>query len=102
MGLDIDLQDEFGHTLGSTGDPTNILHRLLPDLNDRAFPLVRFIDWNGNTVFNRLQMDEFLEEWERVTKKAHRQDELKLLAEIRDLAKQCRSAVHLYLKFIGD
>ena len=43
MGFDIELQDESGRRIKSTGDPTNILHRVLPNLNDHAFPLVRFI-----------------------------------------------------------
>jgi hypothetical protein len=102
MGFDIELQDERGTCIKSTGDPTNILHRVLPEVSDETFPLLRFVDWWGNTIFNGPQMEEFLEEWERVMKNANGDDDLRLLTEIRDLAGQCRSGIHLYLKFIGD
>ena len=45
MGLDIVLEDENGGQLASTADPQNHLHRLLPDIADTSFALIRYIDW---------------------------------------------------------
>jgi hypothetical protein len=60
------------------------------------------IDPYGNTVFNRLQIERFLEEWATVSVKARSSEERSLLAAIEKMAFRCQREVHLYLKFIGD
>jgi len=102
MGLNIILQDERGKTIDQISDPKNILHRLLPSVEDTTFQCLRFIDWYGDTIFNRLQMELFLNELERITQKASTKKETNLLANIRNLAQRCQNEPHLYLKFCGD
>ncbi len=102
MGLDIVLEDENGGQLASTADPQNHLHRLLPDIADTSFALIRYIDWYGDTVFNRLQMEDFLEEWARLYEKAEADAERKVLREVESLASKCADDLHTYLRFIGD
>ena len=102
MGLDIFLQDENGNVLKNIGDPHNLLHQLLPSLEDTSYSLLRFVDWYGDTIFNRLQMETFLIEWERLIKKAGVGEEFELLAQIKNLARLCQKTPHLYLKFYGD
>ena len=102
MGLGIALQDEQGSQLDMVADPKNYLGRLLPELGDPTHPILASIDFYGDTVFNRMQMDRFLGEWADVSAKVQTPDEQKLVSAIETLARRCRDEVHLYVKFIGD
>ncbi|MGI8836494.1 MAG: hypothetical protein ACR2H4_07625 [Pyrinomonadaceae bacterium] len=102
MGLRLVLETERGEPIESVEDPKNLLHRLLPSAEDRSFQLLRFIDWYGNTVFNELQIDTFLVEWERLKQAVQAKEESALLNNIEDLARRCKEEPHLYLKFYGD
>jgi hypothetical protein len=101
MGFDINLETERGEVRATVEDPKNLLHRLLErSISDE--PLLAEIDWNGDTVFNRLQMPRFLSQWQILAKNSNSPEEAKLVDEVRALAEQFESGVHLYLKFIGD
>ncbi len=102
MGLDVILEWEDGERIEDVGDPHNLLHRLLPPHDDDSYQCLRFIDWYGDTVFNRLQMTPFLAEWERLYSAAQSEEEKELLRSIETLARRCQSEPHLYLKFYGD
>ena len=102
MGLGIALQDESGAELVSVADPKKDLGKLLPEHDDPTHPMLASIDFYGDTVFNRMQMDRFLEEWADVSAKANGQEEKALVSTIEGLARRCQDEVHLYLKFIGD
>jgi hypothetical protein len=60
------------------------------------------IDCYGDTVFNRIQMTRFLEEWTYAESQAETEYEKALASAVRRMATRCRDEVHLYLKFIGD
>ena len=103
MGLEIQLQGEFGNQIEGIADPKDHLARLLPPYEQSAsYPLLASIDPYGDTVFNRLQIPRFLSEWAEVVSKARRQEEQWLVSEIDRLARRCSDEVHTYLKFIGD
>jgi hypothetical protein len=102
MGLSIVLETEFGEALERVDDPTDILHHLLPSCDDNSYCVLRFIDWYGNTVFNRQQVQIFLEEWEKIKVRARDERDVELLARVAKLAEKCLSEPHQYLKFIGD
>lgn len=102
MGLAVVLEDERGERIGGVEDPTNVLHRLLPAPDDRDFPCLRYVDRYGNTVFNRGQLSDLVEEIRRVAKKATDHEEIEILGTIVELALRGLSEPHLYLKFIGD
>jgi hypothetical protein len=99
VGIDINLQNENGEILESVGDPRNLLSKLLPN---GGFSLLSGIDRYGDTTFNRLQMDPFLQEWGHLHSKAPTSEQAKLLGEIEKLALRCRDGRHLHLKFVGD
>jgi hypothetical protein len=44
----------------------NFLHRLLPPHDDDTYYCLRYVDWYGDTVFNRLQIETVLQELERI------------------------------------
>jgi len=101
MGFDINLEKESGEVLATIADPKNILHRLLERCVAEE-PCLAEIDWNGDTVFNRLQIPRFLAEWQVLAKNSNSLEEDKLVSEIKTMAERCQGGVHLYLKFIGD
>jgi hypothetical protein len=69
---------------------------------DTSYNLLCYIDPYGDTVFNRLQMDVFLLEWDRLRTMAGTPEHLAAWTGVRDLARKCNEDEHLYLKFIGD
>jgi hypothetical protein len=102
MGLTINLETERGAILSTVGDPKNTLHRLLRATPPHASSCLGFIDWYGNTIFNYLQMDPFLIEWQALRGHAFDEEENRIISEVESLAVRCRNERHLYLKFIGD
>ena len=102
MGLNVALETNRGECLGRVADPTNILHRLLPGHDEKQYQCLRFVDWYGDTWFNRLQIEQFLLEWDMISSKAATAEEIQLLAQIKGLAQRCQKEPHLCLKFYGD
>jgi hypothetical protein len=99
MGIDVNLQDERGTVIEFLHDEKSLLNKLLPRENRS---LLSGIDPYGDTIFNRLQMDQFLSEWNELRKKEMAPDQANHLQKIETLALRCQREVHLYLKFIGD
>jgi hypothetical protein len=101
MGFCIILEGEDREPLEQVEDPKDVLHQLLPS-EDASYHYLRFIDWYGDTVFNRLQIQPFIREWDRLTESAQTSDQTAILRRIKELALRCRQEPHLYLRFYGD
>ena len=101
MGITVVLEDDRGNIIDRVEDPPNLLHRLLPNPQDVSFHMLRFIDPYGDTVFNRLQMETFIEEWDKITR-AGTEEERSFFSRVRDLATEAQKRIHTYLKFYGD
>ena len=99
MGIDVNLQDERGAVIESLHDEKSLLNKLLPRENHS---LLSGIDPYGDTIFNQLQMDQFLSELNELKKREMAPDQAKHLEKIETLALRCQRGVHLHLKFIGD
>ena len=54
--------------------------KLLREHGDPTHPMLASIDFYGDTVFNRMQMDRFLEEWAEVSAKANALEEKVLVS----------------------
>ncbi len=102
MGLTVALENESGQPLERIEDPTNILHRLLPGSDNKTYNCISTIDWYGDTVFNHLQIKQFLEEWRRLEPDASKPTDTALLKAIENIAMRVANEHHLYLKFYGD
>lgn len=102
MGLTVVIETETGEAIDRVEDPTNVLHRLLPSPENARFRYLGAIDWYGDTVFNYLQIPQFLEEWSQITAMASVPAESALMRNIKKLAERVGSERHLYLKFYGD
>ncbi len=97
MSWVVKLEDE----LGERGDWV-MLHGVVPAFEEREFPLLRCIDPYGRTIFNHLQMESFLQEWERVQERARDDSQANAWKNIRQMAETCRKDRDLYLKFVGN
>ena len=97
MSLVVKLEDD----LGEHSDWV-MLHGVLPAREDREFSLLRCIDPYGTTVFNHLQMESFLEEWERLHERAADETQKEAWRKIKEMAQRCKTDRDLYLRFVGN
>jgi hypothetical protein len=101
MSLTINLETEDGKILTSICD-NNLLQESIPTIEDEKFYCLKYIDLYGDTVFNRLQMDDLIKELLIVKAESKSTDLSDFIGVLVDLAKKCKNDVHLYLKFYGD
>jgi hypothetical protein len=101
MPLKVVLQNIRNVARGQVIPSGGLLERI-PPFNDESFPLLQFIDEYGNTVFNGLQMRQFIKEWELIMSRAETEEEIDCLLHVRYLAEECQNHPHLFLRFIGD
>jgi len=97
MSLVIKLEDDLGER-----SEWVLLHGVIPARDERDFPLLRCVDAYGKTVFNHLQMENFLDEWERVRDRARDETQRDAWEKIKDLARACQQDRDLYLRFVGN
>jgi hypothetical protein len=103
MGITVVLEDSAGAPLATVEDPTNALHRMLPQRDKgRGSRLLGYVDWYGDTTFNYLQADDLLREWHELGPLVQEADARRVFEGVRELAERLRSERHLYLKFYGD
>ena len=102
MGIVAVVEDVQGTKIATLEDPTNILHRLLPAHDDLTFRLLNYVDWYGDTTFNRLQLPEVRRELRRLIDGRRSPEEVAFLERLDALAARAEAEVHLYLKFYGD
>ena len=102
MGLDIYLEDEFGEELDAFTDEGGVLAAAIP-AGDASYPMLRYVDVEGTTSFNRLQLAAVIPELERLeAAHAGRTDVKQALARALKLARMGASEPHLYLRLLGD
>lgn len=102
MGITTILEAEDGTPLDTIEDPTNVLHRVLPEFGDSGYHCLIYIDWYGNTVFNNLQSQRLLKEWCTLKSDKHDLEAERVLNSIRKLVERLGKEPHIYLKFYGD
>ena len=101
MGLSIIVTDYSGQVFDKIDDPKNFLHKLLPPSDEESAILLAKIDWYGDTYFNYLQINQFLGEWDQLSRRSETVVERELVDGVRRLAKRCRED-RVLLRFIGD
>lgn len=97
MSLVVKLEDDLGER-----SEWVILHAVIPANNDGSFPMLSGIDPFGKTVFNHLQMREFLCEWEKVKDRVHDESQMEAWGKVKHMAETCRQDRDLYLRFVGN
>ena len=96
MSLVVKLEDDLGER-----SEWVMLHGIIPANADVAYPLLSGIDPFGKTVFNHLQAEAFLEEWERVKDRAKDESQREAWQKVKEMAETCKSDRDLYLRFVG-
>ena len=102
MGLLIALQTGQGEKIDTVEDPRNLLHNLLPH-GDRTgnSKYLKFIDWYGDTMFNYLQMDDFIREIEMIRAECRSHAESELVDRLISMGNKCRER-RWYIYSYGD
>ncbi|MGC2197125.1 MAG: hypothetical protein WA628_20780 [Terriglobales bacterium] len=96
MSLVVKLEDDLGEH-----SEWVILHGVLPTYAEQDFPVLRFVDPFGKTVFNHLQAEALLAEWERVKDRAKDESQREAWQKVKEMAESCKSDRDLYLRFVG-
>lgn len=97
MSLVVKLEDDLGER-----SEWVILNGVLPNTHDSAFVLLSGIDPFGKTVFNHVQMEAFLREWERAKDRARDDSQVEAWQRVKEMAEACRQDRDLYLRFVGN
>ena len=79
-----------------------MLHGVVPAGSHAEFLLLSGIDPFGKTVFNHLQMENFLKEWDRVKDRVRDDSQLEAWGKVKHMAETCRDDRDLYLRFVGN
>jgi len=91
MGITTKLETEDGTALATVEDPTNTLHRMLPQMGDKEYQCLSRIDWYGDAAFNHLQAEQFLSEWARLESRIEGPEDEPVIRQIRELAQRLQN-----------
>lgn len=97
MSLVVKLEDDLGER-----SEWVILNGVLPAVSEADFVMLTGVDPFGKTVFNHLQMDAFLSEWERVKDRVRDESQMDAWKKVKQMAEACRKDRDLYLRFVGN
>jgi len=97
MSLVVKLEDDLGER-----SEWVILNGVIPGSSDPKLPLLSGIDSFGKTVFNHLQMEFFLKEWDDVKDRARDESQKDAWKRVKEMAEACRHDRDLYLRFVGN
>jgi hypothetical protein len=97
MSLVVKLEDNLGER-----SEWVVLNGVVPAANHADFLLLGGIDPFGPTVFNHLQMETFLKEWDRAKDRVRDESQLEAWEKVKQMAETCRQDRDLYLRFVGN
>jgi hypothetical protein len=97
MSIVVKLEDDLGEH-----SEWVILNGVIPGTTDGSFLLLSGVDPFGKTVFNHLQMEAFLTEWERAKDRVRDESQMEAWQKIKQMAETCRNDRDLYLRFVGN
>ncbi len=100
MGLDAYLEDEFGGELDLFIDDGGVLAAAIPGGNP-DYPMLRYVDVEGVTAFNRLQLAVVIPELEKLSQNAPPETK-QALSRVLKMARKAVAEPHLYLSLLGD
>ena len=102
MGVDLKWEGEFGDIIEEIHDPKKDFVRLLRKSDISETHCLQYIDFYGDTVFNRMQIPIFINELEKILKGCEDIESRNIGMKILNIAKKSLDSVHTYLKFYGD
>jgi hypothetical protein len=102
MGIDLRVESESGEVQDEILDDNNLTEKLLPDHDDTASPCLRYVDRDGDTVFNQLQLPVLLQELENRLRAARKPDLKNHGTALLNLLKSAQDQDHTYVRFSGE
>jgi hypothetical protein len=102
MSFTITLENELNEAIESIVENNTDLVNYLPEKIESNGCCIKYIDRYGITVFNRLQMDDFIKEIGLLKVTSQDKEVQDLVDQIIKLAEECKRKIHLYIKFYGD
>jgi len=102
MGVDVYRNGENGEQLEFLADASGILARLI-DLARKSgeFPLLKYVDPFGDTLFNRLQLPEFVEECRRLLTLTAGAEETEFIHHVIAIGERADEQID-YVLLVGD
>src|ERR1700687_837481 len=97
MSLGVKLEDDLG-----ARSEWVILPGVVPPTSHDDLLLLSGIDPFGKTVFNHLQMEPFLKEWDRAKDRVRDDTQLDAWQKVKQRAEPSRHDRDLYLRFVGN
>jgi len=97
MSIVVKLEDDLGEH-----SEWVILNGVIPGATEGNFLLLSGVDPFGKTVFNHLQMEAFLNEWERAKDRVRDESQMEAWQKVKQMAETCRHDRDLYLRFVGN
>jgi hypothetical protein len=83
----------------ATLELTQLVHRAW---DDERFPMLRWVDEYGDTLFSELQLCGVIPELERLGSLDLTPDERDMLGAVIEMARRCQKRGHSYLVLEGD
>jgi hypothetical protein len=102
MGIDLRVESESGEVQDELLDDNNLTEKLLPDHDDAASPCLRYVDRDGDTVFNQLQLPVLMQELENRLRAARKPDLKNHGTALLNLLKSAQDQDHTYVRFSGE
>ena len=102
MGIDIRVESESGEVQDEILDDNNLTEKLLPEHDDTTSPCLRYVDHDGDTVFNQLQLPVLLQELETRLRAARTPDLKSHGTALLNLIKSAQGQDHTYVRFSGE
>jgi len=97
MSLVVKLEDDLGER-----SEWVILNGVLPGASDAGYVLLKGVDPFGKTVFNHMQMEAFLAEWDQARERVRDESQMEAWTRVKQMAEACRLDRDLYLRFVGN
>jgi hypothetical protein len=102
MGIDVRVESESGEVQDEILDDRNLTESLMPERDDNGSPCLRFVDRDGDTVFNQLQLPVLIAELERRLRGATRPEVKDHGQAMLKLFKATEGEEHTYVRFSGE
>lgn len=99
MPISVRLIRESGEQLRAVVDEGGLIDRAAAESDSR---LLRYIDLYGDTYFNKLQMADFLADWDNTRGSIKSAADGLCWSKVKSFAEECAARTHLYLQFVGD
>lgn len=101
MSMVIVLETESGDQVRQFADSADCLRRLIERVPMDDFRVLRYIDWDGDTLINQIQLEDFVRELGVLSKHTDSVGESRVVDVLLEFAKLCEEDL-LYIKFYGD